>query len=381
MDAIVDVDIRRARRTEHRGIGAGFPTECMARGIVRRVGLGFDDPDANQVSVLESPDQHRAQQFPGDNGGQAQEERGFQRFQRSLAWYHRNAMQGVVVIDKPAGWTSQDVVAKAKGIFRTKRAGHAGTLDPDATGVLVVALGTATRLLPWLDLEPKEYVATAAFGISTTTEDASGAVVESADASSLCGSALRAVLPRFTGEIDQVPPMVSALHHQGKRLHELARAGVVVERAPRTVHIHELEMESFEPGNPAEAVLRVVCGGGTYVRTLCADLAGAVGLPGHMKVLRRTRVGAFRIEQAVSIVDARPEHVLPVESVLGHLPSCTVDDDSAGRILRGMDADAPADWADQEVVSVLREGRLLSLAAGVGGKLVPFRVFPPEGGH
>ncbi|MFY7951423.1 MAG: tRNA pseudouridine(55) synthase TruB [Armatimonadaceae bacterium] len=284
-------------------------------------------------------------------------------------------MQGVLVVDKPAGWTSQDVVSKVRGILRTKRAGHAGTLDPDATGVLVVAVGAATRLLPWLDLEPKEYVATVSFGSSTTTEDASGTVTATADASALDWDTLNAAATRFVGEIDQVPPMVSALHHEGKRLHELARAGITVERSPRRIVIHDLQLSDFQPGVTATASLRVVCGGGTYVRTLCADLASAVGLPGHMAVLRRTRVGAFRIEQAVSIADVKPDLVLPVEAVLGHLPQCTVDPDSVARLRHGMDVDAPEGWADYETAVLLADGRLIALAACKGGKLAPFRVF------
>jgi tRNA pseudouridine55 synthase len=347
----------------------------MTGGVVVGVRLGFDNAATQFRAIVETPHQQGAEQIPGDFRCGTQQEFARERFQGSKAWYHRNAMQGVLVVDKPAGWTSQDVVSKVRGILRTKRAGHAGTLDPDATGVLVVAVGAATRLLPWLDLEPKEYVATVSFGSSTTTEDASGTVTATADASALDWDTLNAAATRFVGEIDQVPPMVSALHHEGKRLHELARAGITVERSPRRIVIHDLQLSDFQPGVTATASLRVVCGGGTYVRTLCADLASAVGLPGHMAVLRRTRVGAFRIEQAVSIADVKPDLVLPVEAVLGHLPQCTVDPDSVARLRHGMDVDAPEGWADCETAVLLADGRLIALAACKGGKLAPFRVF------
>jgi tRNA pseudouridine55 synthase len=169
--------------------------------------------------------------------------------------------------------TSHDVVARVRRAPGIKRAGHAGTLDPDAVGVLVVAVGQATRLLPFLPLEPKEYVARLCLGAATDTEDAGGTIVAEGDASPITEADLQNILPRFTGAIEQIPPMVSAVHHQGRRLYELAREGVTVERAPRRVVIHALTLEEFCPGRRAEATLRVLCGGGTYVRTLCATSA------------------------------------------------------------------------------------------------------------
>jgi len=375
VDPVVDMNIRPARRTEHGAVRRRATPERMAGRIVVGVRLGFHNATTPFCAVGEATYQQGTEQIPGYFRCGTQQEFARERFHGNKAGYHRNAMQGVLVVDKPAGWTSQDVVSKVRGILRTKRAGHAGTLDPDATGVLVVAVGAATRLLPWLDLEPKEYLATVSFGSATNTEDASGTVTATADASALDWDTLNTAAARFVGEIDQVPPMVSALHHQGKRLHELARAGITVERPPRRIVIHELQLSDFRPGFTATASLRVVCGGGTYVRTLCADLASAVGLPGHMATLRRSRVGAFRIEQAVPISEVKPELVLPVEEVLGHFPRFDVDPDSATRLRHGMDIDAPEGWADCETAVLLADGHLLALASCAAGKLAPFRVF------
>ena len=149
-------------------------------------------------------------------------------------------MDGFLSTDKPAGWTSHDVVGYIRKTFRTKRVGHAGTLDPDATGVLLVAVGSATRLLPYVQTEPKIYIASAAFGIATTTEDASGIETARETASALTADAITAVLPRFIGDIEQIPPMVSAVHHNGQRLYDLARKGITVERAARTIKIFDI---------------------------------------------------------------------------------------------------------------------------------------------
>ncbi|HVK05715.1 MAG TPA: tRNA pseudouridine(55) synthase TruB [Armatimonadaceae bacterium] len=291
---------------------------------------------------------------------------------------------GLLNIDKPAGMTSHDVVARVRRALKTKRAGHAGTLDPDATGVLVVAVGQATRLLPHLPLEPKEYVARAAFGVATHTEDASGTVTAEADASGLTEDALRAALPGFVGEIPQVPPMVSAVHHQGRRLYELAREGVTVEREARTVTVHAIEMTDFAPGAVAEATLRVVCGGGTYIRTLCADVAAALGLPGHMKSLVREAVGPFRRADALPLDALESEgaaRIVPMERALpSALPTRAVDDAEAGRIHQGQGIPAEADAlrGTGGEVALLHRDRLLALARYDDGERPlcrPFKVF------
>jgi len=292
------------------------------------------------------------------------------------------AFDGILNIDKPAGMTSHDVVAKVRRTLRMKRVGHAGTLDPDATGVLVVAVGSATRLLPYLPVEPKEYVARIVFGLATTTEDASGQPIAEADASSLTESVLRDALPRFRGEIDQVPPMVSALHHEGKRLYELARQGIVVEREPRRVMIHDLRLSDFLPGVRAEATLRVRCGGGTYIRTLCVDLGAAVGLPAHMGTLRREAVGRFHRQDAITLEaftgSDSPEraaaHILPAEQALD-FPAVAISDDDARQITRGQAITALTPSPASEVIMLLYRERLLALAHHKDESLHPFRVF------
>ncbi|MDX1935265.1 MAG: tRNA pseudouridine(55) synthase TruB [Capsulimonadales bacterium] len=294
-------------------------------------------------------------------------------------------MNGFLNIDKPAGMTSHDVVARVRRALRTRRAGHAGTLDPDAVGVLVVAVGQATRLLPDLPIEPKEYVARIAFGAATSTEDASGRVTQEADASELTETTVRTALPRFLGTIPQVPPMVSALHHQGRRLYELAREGVEVIREARTVTIHRLDFSDFTPGVRAFGTLSVVCGGGTYIRTLCKDLGEAVGLPAHMAALTREAVGGFRRENAVPLVDLRPEALIPAETALG-MPVVRIDDAQFGRVRHGMAIDldpatVPPESPDGGLAVALLHGeRLCALGRYDKGRCQPFKVFPPEEG-
>ena len=207
---------------------------------------------------------------------------------------------GLVVLDKPAGWTSHDVVAKLRGVYGQKRVGHAGTLDPDATGVLLVGLGRLTRLLRFLQATDKTYWATIRFGVGTTTLDAAGEVVDR-QPMSITIDQVREATRRFLGEIDQVPPMVSAIKVGGRRLHEIARAGEEVERAPRRVRIDRLDVEAFEPGPYPLATIVMDCGTGTYVRSLAADLGAALGGCAHIEQLRRLQVGSFAISEARSL--------------------------------------------------------------------------------
>lgn len=208
-------------------------------------------------------------------------------------------IDGLLVVDKPAGWTSHDVVAKLRSATRQRRIGHAGTLDPDATGVLLVGLGRATRLLRFLQETTKEYRGEVAFGIATSTLDAAGEELARC-VMPVTEADVRAATTRFVGTIEQVPPMVSALRVGGRRLHELAREGKEIERAPRTVRVDRLELEAFTPGEFPRATVRVVCSSGTYVRSLAADLGEALGGHAHLASLRRLRVGAF------TLADARP---------------------------------------------------------------------------
>jgi tRNA pseudouridine55 synthase len=207
---------------------------------------------------------------------------------------------GLVVVDKAAGWTSHDVVGKLRGLYGQRRVGHAGTLDPDATGVLLVGLGRVTRLLRFLQQTGKSYRGRVVFGVATDTLDASGAVLERTEMS-ITRAQLANAADAFTGDIEQVPPMVSALKLGGRKLYELARQGEEVERAPRRVRIDALEIEAFEGGPYPEATLRVDCSSGTYVRSLAADLGSALGGCAHLATLRRLRVGSFTLDEARSV--------------------------------------------------------------------------------
>jgi len=213
-------------------------------------------------------------------------------------------LSGVLVIDKPAGPTSFEVASRVKRALRAEKAGHTGTLDPRATGVLAVCVGDGVKLQQFLAGGDKEYQAIVAFGAATVTQDAEGAVTERGDPSRLDAGAIRAALGRFRGEIEQVPPMFSAVRVGGRRLHEAARAGEEVGRAPRRVVVHELELKELVPlSSPEDGLVRacisVRCGKGTYVRTLAADLGSVLGVPAHLAELRRTAAGPFTLADAI----------------------------------------------------------------------------------
>ena len=288
-------------------------------------------------------------------------------------------MNGILNIDKPAGMTSHDVVGRVRRVAHLKRVGHAGTLDPDATGVLLVCLGQATRLSDYLADEGKDYQAVLTLGQTTTTEDASGEVLTETDASHITEADLTALLPRFTGDIHQIPPMVSALHHEGKRLYELARAGVTVERAARTIHIDSISVRDFAPGPSASAVLEVSCGKGTYIRTLCADLGAALGVGGHMARLRRTRVGAFTADAATPLdaltEDNLPGLLVPAAAALETWPAQAADTDDAWSDIKAGRA-LPSALPPGTVARILdAQGGLIALGRADGEHLRPFKVF------
>ena len=206
-------------------------------------------------------------------------------------------MNGIVIIDKPAGWTSQDVTARLRRVFGTRRIGHGGTLDPMATGVLPVFVGRATRGVEFFEHAEKTYETELLLGVATDTEDTTGTVLTRREVSVTPGQ-LAAVLERFRGEIMQIPPMYSALKVNGQKLYDLARKGRQVERQPRPVTIHELTLLSRE-GDTLR--LRVRCSKGTYIRTLCADIGEALGCGGCMQALRRTQAGEYTIAEAVPL--------------------------------------------------------------------------------
>ena len=222
---------------------------------------------------------------------------------------------GIIIINKPAGWTSMDVCAKLRGIFHEKRVGHAGTLDPMATGVLPVFVGQATKAVSFAESGEKEYLARLRLGLTTDTQDTTGTVLSELPVT-VTEEDLRAVLPRFTGEIEQIPPMYSAVKVQGRKLYELARKGAEVERKPRAVTIFALELLGQTGKN--EYALRVRCSKGTYIRTLCHDIGAVLGCGGAMSALERTMAAGFTLSEAVTLeqVQAQKESLLrPTDSL------------------------------------------------------------------
>ncbi len=216
---------------------------------------------------------------------------------------------GIIIIDKPADWTSMDVCAKLRGILREKKIGHAGTLDPMATGVLPVFVGSATRAVEFAEKGEKEYVAALRLGVVTNTQDITGEILAERPVTA-DRAAVESVLPRFAGEIDQIPPMFSAIKIGGKKLYEMARAGKEVDRAARRITIHEIELLAQSAEN--EYLLRVRCSKGTYIRTLCHDIGEALGCGGCMASLRRTMAAGFTLDDAVTLeqVQERGEALL-----------------------------------------------------------------------
>ncbi|MFN8041492.1 MAG: tRNA pseudouridine(55) synthase TruB [Acidimicrobiales bacterium] len=238
---------------------------------------------------------------------------------------------GVAVIDKEAGWTSHDVVAKARGILRNKKIGHSGTLDPDATGVLVLGVGRVTRLLRFLTVLGKTYTCEIVLGVETSTLDASGEVVATHDMAGVALADVQAAAAALTGDILQVPPMVSAVKVDGVRLHELARRGEEVERQPRPVHVSRFDVAAVA-GEPGVFTAEVACSSGTYVRTLAADLGTALGGGAHLRNLRRTAVGSFTEAEARPLDDI--EVLAPAVALRDH-PSVVVEGDVATAVTHG----------------------------------------------
>jgi tRNA pseudouridine55 synthase len=319
----------------------------------------------------------------------------------SLITHHSSlGLAGVLNVNKPAGPTSHDIVARVRRLVAKPKSktqnpklkvGHAGTLDPAATGVLVVLLGPATRLAEYLTELPKEYDAQIRFGVRTDSQDTTGAVLSQQDASSLTEAQVQSALAPFRGEIRQTPPMVSAVKVGGQRLYELARRGEVVDRAARPVTIHELCLTEFHPGPEAGGRLIARCSSGTYVRTLCADLGEALGCGAAMGPLCRTAIGPFRLADALSLEELEQavangrlnDHLLPPAAAVAHLPAVTVGPDEQARLLHGMSvspisrsaetAAYPVQSAD--LVRVLdTRGELLAIGRWESDQLVPVKV-------
>jgi tRNA pseudouridine55 synthase len=278
-------------------------------------------------------------------------------------------VDGVLVIDKPAGMTSHDVVDRVRRVFGTKKVGHAGTLDPDATGVLVLGLGRATRFLMYSQAAPKRYTAVAQFGVTTTTQDASGEIVSTSQAGDLARETVTAATHSFVGDIEQVPPMVSAVKVGGERLYRKARRGEEIDRPPRRVTVYELEVTSFEPGPQPCATLSVKCSAGTYVRTLVHDLGQQLGCGAHLSSLCRTEAGGFTLADAVALEQLQPGSLRPLEEIIRPLVCLDVDVAEAAAIGDGKPIPAPASVPEGELRGLLADGRLMAVYRRVGDLL------------
>ncbi len=264
----------------------------------------------------------------------------------------------MVVVDKPAGWTSHDAVARCRRLFHQRKVGHAGTLDPDATGVLLVGLGCATRLLQFLVGLPKSYTAEVVLGVATTTLDAGGEVTGRWDMTGVALADARAAAATFIGTLDQIPPMVSAIQVGGRRLHQLAREGIEVEREPRRVTVSRFDVAaaSVPAGGDGGAgpvlCVEVDCSSGTYVRSLAADLGAALGGGAHLRRLRRTSVGPWTLAHAVALEEISTGDVLPPAAALPGMAAVTVPEHLVaaighGKVLPASDfgADGEGPWA------------------------------------
>lgn len=287
---------------------------------------------------------------------------------------------GVAVVDKPAGWTSHDVVAKARGLLGTRRVGHSGTLDPDATGVLVLGVGRATRLLTFLSGLSKRYVGEVVLGTATSTLDASGEVTGTWPMDGVGLGEVRRAAAGLTGDIAQVPPMVSAKRVGGRRLHELAREGVEVERAAVPVRVDSFSVG--EPVAPAVFPIEVSCSSGTYIRSLAADVGTALGGGAHLRALRRLAVGPFGIDEAIRLERLAPDVLLPPAEALRGRDRVVVDDELAALVRHGRVLDRAAlgvqgvgPWAVLDTTGAL----LAVYAPHRGDEVKPAVVLAPAG--
>ena len=309
--------------------------------------------------------------------------------ERQRTRVQRRPVHGVLLLDKPLGLSSNQALQKAKWLLRADKAGHTGTLDPLATGVLPLCFGAATKFSQLhLDAD-KTYETTVRLGVRTSTADAEGEVIHTRPVTCSVGQVVE-VLDRFMGEIDQVPPMHSALKKDGKALYEYARDGETVEREPRRVTVHEIELLDMQlQGEAPQLRLRVVCSKGTYIRTLGEDIGEALGCGGHLIALRRTATGPFDVSEATTLDalesmadDQRLQALRPVEDLLPGHERVTLDEEHAGRFLSGVRR--RGDWPNRERVAVFgpspadpTQSVLLGTAHTQGGELIAGRLLSP----
>ncbi len=286
-------------------------------------------------------------------------------------------MNGILLIDKPEGWTSMDVCAKLRGVFHEKRIGHSGTLDPMATGLLVVFLGRATRAVEFAEAHSKEYVARLRLGVTTDTQDTSGNVLSEREVN-VSEEQLLEALEHFKGEIDQIPPMYSAIKIGGKKLYEIARKGESVERKSRRITVHSLDFLGWEDG---DALLRVRCSKGTYIRTLCHDIGEYLDCGGCMASLRRTAAGEFSIEAARSLeaviaateIGETENLLLPVDSLFSEFSELRLNPKQERLFRNGVRFSMKAEAGTYRVYS--EKGEFLALAKLEEGILISIKTF------
>lgn len=283
-------------------------------------------------------------------------------------------MIGILLVNKPKGLTSHDVVARVRRVFKTKRVGHAGTLDPLAEGLLVLAVGPATRFLDYLPLEPKGYRAVIKFGEETSTYDAEGDVVQTRPVPPDLDRRLAELLPSFLGEISQMPPLYSAIKKDGRPLYDYARKGEEVEREARKVVIHSLELTPSP--SPEERVLDVTCGGGTYIRSLAHDLGQAVGCGGTIVGLTRTRAGRFSVDDTVSLDQVSPDQLLTLKEALAPMLMVSLGSEDEEHIRQGRRIRRSIGQEGEPVGLCGQNDRVFALARVVGDELQPACVIP-----
>ncbi len=292
-------------------------------------------------------------------------------------------MNVVLIFNKPKGFTSQDAVTKVKRILKCKKAGHAGSLDPIATGILLVCINEATKIAPLLMELEKEYLFKAKFGISTDTYDADGNVTKVVENFELKKEEIEQILTKYKGEIMQTPPMYSAVKIDGTPLYRLARKGIEVERKPKKVIIHSIKIEEF---NPPFVSFRVVCSKGTYVRALCNDIGEALGIGAHIVELERTRIGNFKIEESIDLEELKKikekaisDAFLTIDKALYFIPSVIIGDALVRKFLNGNSVKIPSGIVPAGWVKVKdKTGKILGIGFGNGVIIKPERIIWEE---
>jgi len=291
-------------------------------------------------------------------------------------------MNGIIIVDKPEGWTSHDVIAKLRGVLKQKRIGHGGTLDPMATGVLPVFIGRATRAAEFCENADKEYLAGLQLGITTDTQDITGRVLSESEVNVTLED-LEVVLPRFTGAQKQIPPMYSAIKKDGQKLYKLARKGIDIPREPREIQISELNIRQRSTSSEHNYTLHVTCSKGTYIRTLCFDIGSALGCGGTLSALRRIRVGVYSINKAHTLDEVLAavltgsvsSVLLPVDSLFTKYPAISIADSELLAVRNGAPCKTKEDTKDGTYRVYAPDGDFLLLAEVINNKVKTIKSF------